>query len=175
MDPVSQIQGGRRYSFNLCGQFCLIQRCYTRDGRHDYVNGSQVRGPNVFLDCVAESTHADSGPHHRWSTSTLYDSITVPLLNARNRGTSGTGHGWAGANMVFWNCDTESIICEQPPAAANFCIGCKASKECKGDGHCESPGQHVEPRSLYLAQLKDRLGMDAVRAVATEEQYAFLG
>lgn len=172
---MSKIAGGRRYSFNLGGQFCLIQRCYTRDGRHDYVNGSQVRGPNVFLDCLAENTHADSGPHHRWSTSTLFDNIKVPVLNARNRGTSGSGHGWAGANMVFWNCTTDKIICEHPPAAANFCIGCTIAKTCEGDGHFESKDQAVKPRSLYLSQLAERLGMDAVRAVATEDQYSYLG
>ena len=129
----------------------------------------------MFLDCVAESTHADSGPHHRWSVSTLFDSLRVPLLNVQNRGTSGTGHGWAGANMVLWNCDTEKIKCEDPPAAVNFCIGCKASTQFEGDGHFESQNEHVQPRSLYLAQLKDRLGMKAVRNIATEEQYAFLG
>jgi hypothetical protein len=39
-----------------------------------------------------------------------------------------------------------------------------------GDGHIESPTVPVTPRSLYLAQLRDRLGEKALRAVATPEQ-----
>lgn len=48
-DAKSIIDGGRRYSFNVDGQRCLVQNCITRNGRHDYVNGSRTCGPNVFL------------------------------------------------------------------------------------------------------------------------------
>ena len=153
---------------------CLFQRCYSDKGRHSFVNGSRICGPNVFLDCVSENDKADSGPHHRWSVSTLFDRVQTQALNAQNRGTSGSGHGWAGANMVFWNCRTVGIICQHPPAAENFCIGCIATGKITGDGHIESFGTPVAPESLYLAQLRDRLGMKAVRQVATPEQYAFL-
>lgn len=133
-----------------------------------------MRGPNAFLDCVAEHTHADCGPHHRWTVSCLYDSLRVRVLNVQNRGACGSGHGWAGANTVFWNCAAaDRIKCDSPPAAKNFCIGCTAERVL-GDGYFESRGQCVEPRSLYLAQLKDRLGMEGVKRIATEEQYAFL-
>ena len=32
----------------------------------------------------------------------------------------------------------------------------------KPNGHVESTDRHVTPRSLYLTQLKERLGIDAV-------------
>ena len=168
IDPVSKISGGRRYSFALDGQLCLVQRCYTRRGRHDYVMHARASGPNVFLDCVADKPYSDSGPHHRWAVGTLYDNITCGRLNVQWRGRSGTGHGWAGANMVFWNCRASNIDCQKPPTANNYCIGCTG--KIQGSGHTESRGVPVSPRSLYLRQLEARLGASAVNHVTTPAQ-----
>jgi hypothetical protein len=44
-----------------------------------------------------------------------------------------------------------------------------ASKE---NGHLESLDRHVTPRSLYLTQLRERLGEAAVRQVALASQLA---
>lgn len=159
IDPVSRIKGGRRYSFVLAGQLCLIQRCFARNGRHDFVTHARALGPNVFLDCVAEQAHSDSGPHHRWAMGTLYDNVVCKQLNVQWRGRSGTGHGWAGANTVFWNCQAQKIDCQKPPTAHNFAIGCLG--EVRGDGHIESTGMPVDPPSLYAAQLAKRLGQAA--------------
>jgi len=52
-DPISIIDGGRRYSFNVDGQRNLVQNCIARNGRHDYVTGSRVAGPNVFYNNTA--------------------------------------------------------------------------------------------------------------------------
>ncbi|MCE5325213.1 MAG: hypothetical protein LLG01_02240 [Planctomycetaceae bacterium] len=164
LDPISKITGGRRYSFALAGQLALVQRCYARNGRHDFVMHARVPGPNAFVDCKAEKAHADSGPHHRWSAGTLYDNVTCGPLNVQNRGRSGTGHGWAGSVMVFWNCTATSLDCQKPPTSQNFAIGCITPKM-SGKGHIESPGRPVEPRSLYRAQLQERLGKEAVESV----------
>ena len=167
LDPISQITGGRRYSFALDGELALVQHCYARNGRHDFVMHSLAAGPNVFFDCIAEQAHADSGPHHRWSVGVLYDNVRVSPatnerrksgigLNIRNRGNSGTGHGWAGANQVAWNCQAWEMIIEQPPTAQNWAIGCTAASH-SGNAYWESVGKPVEPQSLYQAQLKERL------------------
>ncbi len=163
LDPISRITGSRRYPFLLSGQLTLVQRSYARNGRHDFVNGSTVAGPNVFLDCSSEQAHADTGPHHRWATGTLFDNVRVGgnAINIRNRGNLGSGHGWAGANMVLWNCSADSIICERPLTAQNWAIGCRTPKR-SGDAYWESFGEMVRPRSLYLKQLEDRLGTAAV-------------
>ncbi|MGD8239551.1 MAG: hypothetical protein PVH68_13410 [Armatimonadota bacterium] len=167
LDPISKIAGSRRYSFALTGELTLVQRCYARHGRHDFVMHSVVPGPNVFLDCTAEKAHSDTGPHHRWATATLFDNVRVEgnAINVRNRGNSGTGHGWAGAQMVFWNCTADGITCQKPPTAQNWAIGCSAQKQ-SGDGYWECSGQPVQPRSLYLAQLRDRLGPQAVANIS---------
>lgn len=163
-DPISEISGGRRYSFNLSGSLALFKDCTTTEGRHDFVTGSRVKGPSVFTNCSATDAHADSGPHHRWATGTLYDIIhTDGALNVQDRGPSGSGHGWAGANQVFWNCTGRSSVCQSPWTSAknyNFgFIGDKAPGALPDRpdgvwvGH-NRPG--IFPESLYQAQLESR-------------------
>jgi hypothetical protein len=166
LDPISMITGGRRYSFNVDNsQMVLFQRLVTREGRHDYVEGSNVPGPNVFLDSKASNSHADIGPHHRWSAGGLYDSLVSNReINVRNRGNSGTGHGWAGGNMVIWNSTASSMLIQNPPGSQNWAIGCTATRT--GDGIFDSHGTKVWPPSLYLEQLMDRLGPAAVAAIS---------
>lgn len=169
-DPVSVITGGRRYPFNMDSQLCLVQRCYSRGARHAFaVGGSRLPGPNVFLDCRSEKDYAMSEPHQRWSTGGLYDNVRGKI-SFQDRGNMGSGHGWAGANYVMWNCQGD-LICQQPPTAHNWSIGCVGEKlkpayAGRKDAQWESFGRPVAPRSLYLQQLEDRLGKQAVLNIA---------
>ena len=172
IDPKSQVTGGRRYSFAIQeGIGNLFQRCYAIDGRHDFVTGSRVTGPNVFLDGLAESAESDIGPHHRWASGTLFDNIRGGSTRVWNRGSSGSGHGWAGAQTMFWNISSYNgeFRVDSPPGSMNWGIGC-IGKNQTGAGYWESWGNNVQPRSLYLQQLKDRLGINAVDNVAIPEQ-----
>ena len=175
LKPVSKITGGRRYAYVINGQFCLVQRCYSDHARHATATSSRVRGPNVFLDCLAENNHSDIGPHHRWAVGILWDNLKGDRFNAQDRAWMGTGHGWAGAQQVFWNCETSRICVQQPPTAQNYAIGCLGKIDTghfKGRtlGYYESHGVHVAPRSLYLKQLEDRLGPQAVENITIEAQ-----
>jgi len=175
LKPVSLIVGGRRYPYQMSGQLSLVQRCYSEHARHAQATSSKARGPNVFLDCLAENTHADTGPHHRWAVGTLWDNLKGGEFNAEDRGNWGSGHGWAGALQVFWNCETSSICVQKPPTSQNFAIGCtgkidKGRLSDRPQGHYESHGEHVKPRSLYLTQLEERRGPHAVRMVTTKAQ-----
>jgi hypothetical protein len=165
LEPVSQITGGRRYTWNVDdSQMVLFQRCTATTGRHDFVQGSNVPGPNVFLAGTAMDARDDIGPHHRWSAGGLYDGIvTNRSIRIRNRGNSGTGHGWAGASIVVWNSKAPTILVQNPPGAMNWAIGCESAQ--MGDGIWDAVGTPVNPRSLYLRQLEDRLGADAVKAI----------
>jgi len=135
-----------------------------------------VPGPNVFLDCLAVGDSNDSGPHHRWSTGTLYDNTKGYMLRAQNRRYSGTGHGWAGAQQMFWNTEHDIYVVQAPPFAMNWSVGQVGSIAAgkfppeEPAGIVQSKGQVVTPRSLYLQQLRDRLGEQAVVNVTTEEQ-----
>lgn len=173
IDPKSVTTGGRKYSFNMDGYATgnLFQRCMTWGGRHDYVTGARVTGPNVFLDCVAENTFDDIGPHHRYSTGLLFDNIYGGRIRVQNRGASGTGHGWAGAQTLFWNCRSvkSDFEVESPPTARNWGIGCIGLVQVN-TGYWESWGTNVIPRSLYLQQLEERMGTQAVNNIATSGQ-----
>ncbi|MFE5324520.1 discoidin domain-containing protein [Paenibacillus sp. NPDC056579] len=172
LDGKSQVTGGRRYSFNIenGATFNLFQRLYTSEGRHDFVTGSRVPGPNVFVDSLSVNSHDDAGPHHRYATGLLFDNIKTLELNVRNRGASGTGHGWAGAQTIFWNSEgANQMIVDSPIGAKNWSIG-SASGGKSGAGGYDSFGVRVEPRSLYYQQLQDRLGAAAVGNVTLPEQ-----
>jgi hypothetical protein len=161
-EPKSIITGGRRYSFNINGSLCLVKNCTTTEGRHDYVNGARVPGPNVFTGSTATTTFGDIGPHHRWAMGTLFDKIDSDgEINVQDRDDSGTGHGWSGANTVFWNCKGSSSICESPwTSAKNYNFGFTGKKERKNRPDGEWVGHNVPgifPASLYEAQLDERL------------------
>lgn len=163
LDPVSVLTGERRYAYLVDGQLNLVEHCYSRKSRHAFVLGAHVPGPNVFLDCKAEINYATSEPHHRWSTGGLFDNVTADMA-IQDRQWMGSGHGWAGANYVVWNCEG-SLVCQQPPTAQNFAIGFVGTKNAgafkRPDGWWESLGSHVKPQSLYLKQLADRLNLPA--------------
>ncbi len=165
LQPVSTIAGSRRYPFYVQGQMNLVQRCYANYARHDFGTNARTVGPNVFLDCRGDHSYADTGPHHRWSTGTLYDNIEIPdnTIAIQNRLNYGSGHGWAGANHVVWNSSADRLVVQNPPTAQNWAIGVTGTKwqgafpAYAEDGYWISHNVPVDPASLYLKQLEDRL------------------
>ncbi len=166
-DAKSTIDGGRRYSFNVDGQRCLVQNCITRNGRHDYVNGSRTCGPNVFYNSSSTIQNSDIGPHHRWATGILFDNLTgTGSMDVQNRLDMGSGHGWSGGQIMFWNCTANRMVIQDPPGdELNWAIGCICPDVTgAGDattepiGVIQSQGTRITAiPSLYLAQLNDRL------------------
>ena len=108
--------------------------------------------------------------------ATLYDNVQAPLTA---RFWKNINIGWAGANTVFWNCEG-SFLVQKPPTAQNYSFGhlgvnavvfnIPLQDPSKENGHLESLDRHVTPRSLYLTQLRERLGDAAVRQIATAAQ-----
>lgn len=170
-EPVSVRAGARRFTYQMNGQFCLVQRCFSQKGRHSFVLQGQEASGNVYLDCKAVNPYSTSEPHNHWVNGILYDNIKAPL----------TARfwdyiiGWAGANIVFWNCEGDFLI-QKPPTAQNYSFGhiginavifnAGLQDLTKPNGHVESIDTHVTPRSLYLTQLKERLGMGAVKNIS---------
>lgn len=179
VEPISVLTGARRYSFCMDGQLSLMRRCHASKGRHDFVcNDYMVSGPNVFLDCKAEKAYSESGPHRHWTSGVLWDNVAISdrisLYHRKNYGRSKSakppyhlGHGWAAVNCVAWNCTIgKLLLVESPPGAHNWAIGCKAGSFSstgpergakKGAGEFESNNQPVAIRSLYEAQLAERI------------------
>ena len=170
IEPVAQRWGGRRFTFQMNGQFCLVQRCESQKGRHSFVLQNHQASGNVFLACTAINPYSSSEPHNHWVNGVLYDNVKAPL----------TARfwdyiiGWAGANIVFWNCEGDYLI-QQPPTAQNYSFGhigvnavvfnAALQDLTKPNGHVESMDKHVTPRSLYLTQLKERLGKQALENI----------
>lgn len=160
IDPKSKITGSRRYSFNNDGQLNLFINCYASGGRHDFITGARVCGPNVFYNCRAEQTHADIGPHHRWSVGTLYDHIeTDGEINIQDRGNWGTGHGWAGVTQVLWHSRAKTVTVQTPWASGkNYAIGVLAEKtHGRLSGRLDGIWLHhndttLKPASLFTTQ-----------------------
>lgn len=156
--PVSEIGGQRRYTFLTAGQQTLFQRCYAEHGYHDFAVGFCAPGPNAFVQCQSELPYNFSGTIDSWASGVLFDIVNVDgnALRFGNRGQDGQGAGWSAANSVFWQCAAARIDCYQPPTANNYAFGSWA--QFAGDGYWESSNEHVNPRSLYYAQLAARLG-----------------
>jgi len=178
LEPISVITGERRYNFNMYdgSQLVLVRNALTTEGRHDYVsNGASWTSGCVFLDCRSERTHASSEGHRRWTTGFLFDNVVFADANVSlvmglyNRGYYGTSHGWALAHSVAWHCDAggKTVIVQKPPTAQNYAIGCMGvvsgarppAPFNEPEGFIEGTNlSGLSPRSLYLAQLQDRLG-----------------
>jgi len=173
LEPVSYCGDGRRLSFLVCGQLCLVRRCRSDRGRHSFaIGGLAVSGPNVFFDCIAAESSGDSGPYSNLASGVLYDNVQAAL---GFRYDAPAPSRWMGMNSIMWNCEGAFII-QQPPTALNYSIGHTGEQEKNPDsglpdlswreGYVESLNKKVEPRSLYLKQLEDRLGKKAARIAA---------
>ena len=175
LEPVGGTGGERRYSFsNSGGSQVLNQRNYVRYTRHGFIVMGNVMGPNVFLDDWTEYQFDANEPHLRWSTGGLFDNVAGRIY-VQNRWNNGTAHGWAGANYTLYNC-TGKFIVSQSPLAANYLFGQSDAADRlpfvmdevdpgnvpNFKAHEQSLGRAVMPRSLYLQQLEDRLGIQAV-------------
>lgn len=156
--PVSEIGGERRYTFLTTGGQTLFQRLYSEYGYHDFAVGYCAPGPNAFVQCQAYLPFSFSGTIDSWASGVLFDVVNIEgqALSFMNRGQDGQGAGWAAANSVFWQCTAARVDCYQPPTAQNWAFGTWA--QFAGDGYWDMSNEQIQPRSLYYAQLKDRLG-----------------
>jgi len=174
-EPVSVLTGGRRYPFNGDGQLNLFTRCTSDLGRHSFVSGGRIPGPNVFHRCTSTKDQADIGPHMRWSTGQLYDNVVGGQMRVWDRGLMGSGHGWSGQTIVFWNCESKESLggsagftVDSPALGANYCVGCVSEVNSytggstKGPWCCGASGSYTHSgtkdpiESLYEAQFDER-------------------
>lgn len=155
--PISEIGGYRRNTFITYGQQTLFQNIYSEYGFHDFTLGLGSAGPNAFVQCYAYKPYSFSGPIDSWSSGVLFDIVNIDgnALSYKNRYQNGQGAGWNAANSVFWQCSASLIECFSPPTAENWAFGSWA--DFSGNGYWENSNNHIKPKSLYYAQLQDRL------------------
>lgn len=159
------------------GDQILLNRCSVNaDNVWFAATGAGHSGPIVFLNCTFSGNGHIEG-HMRWTTGMLLDNCVMPDggIDFKNRGAMGSGHGWGMAWGVAWNCIAKSFVVQQPPGAMNWAIGSTGervimsrpfdSEPKLAEGIFDSENKPVEPQSLYLAQLKERLGERALKNI----------
>lgn len=161
--PVSETGGQRRYTFFTTGQQTLFQRNYAEYGYHDFAVGFCAPGPNAFVQCDAHLPFSFSGAIDSWASGVLFDIVNIDgqAIRFGNLGQDAQGAGWSAANSVLWQCSAARIDCYRPPTASNWAFGSWA--QFAGDGYWESSNEHINPRSLYYAQLAERIGADVLK------------
>lgn len=172
------------FDYSANGSQILFDRC-TGTGDNTYYFATQARqqGPVVLLHC---SFHGDGHiqPHQRWSPGLLIDSCDVAQggIDLKNRGEMGSGHGWTTGWSVAWNNTAATLEMNQAPGTLNWSIGNRGRQFTPrmpifdrpngpqdgaplADAVTESAGTPVLPASLYLEQLKERLGSPALKEI----------
>jgi hypothetical protein len=180
-EPTDYATASAPFDFNVNAAQVLIQRSASRGGNKIMMYTTHYgMGPNVLLDFDADGVDSHIQPHMHWATGLLVDSAKANSpgtgnnagIAFMNRGTGGSGHGWAIGWGVAWNCEAPSLLIQQPAGSMNWAIGCKGTPSAPTaapgvpgavpNGIFESVGTPVAPRSLYLAQLCERLGPQAL-------------
>ena len=180
---VPTLGAAKPADLNGSGQQILFNRCYIKgDNLFFFGTGAKVTGPVVVLNCVFRG-NGWIQPHQRWATGLLIDGCEVPDggIDFMNRGVMGSGHGWAIGWAVAWNCKAKSYLNQMPPGSTNWVIGSSGNQQRKAipgsnesgnivydslsllpEGIYDSHNVPVNPSSLYLAQLQERIGKQAV-------------
>jgi hypothetical protein len=170
------------FDFAINGTQVLVDRATGTGNSVEYfATEPRQQGPVVILNSVF---HGDGNiePHQRWSTGLLIDNCSVPDggIHLINRGIEGSGHGWTMGWDVVWNSSADNFIIQQAPGTITWAIGNRGPLKSQGmpdgkggrvhgtplpSGFIESQGKPVNPQSLYLSQLAERLGPDALRNI----------
>jgi autotransporter-associated beta strand protein len=156
-------------TFNSGAQGLLFHRFTSSDGGFEWTSGGGGSGPNVFLECDIPHAFAFCGPHMKWTVGTLYDAIfqhngMSVLLNDGS-------HGWGGGNHLAYNVEAHGMEFDRPPTAHQWVVGAiSTASNLSGVRSGALPTEviswqkHVDPRSLYRAQLAARVGEQQVLA-----------
>ena len=130
MDHVDIVQhipiqsSAKNFAFSLAGtQTLVIRSSVTGDKVFFVATQAREQGPNVVL--YSNFSGDSIKPHQRWGTGFLVDNVSVHggAINFINRGTMGSGHGWAMGWGVVWNSTADALSIQAPPGAINWAIG----------------------------------------------------
>ncbi len=174
-----------RYGIHLSAGRTLVQRCEVHGCRHA-LNIGGGNGPKVFLYCRTFDDHGEGGSHKPYKIGCLYDNVEGKIQSG-----SRIGSQWRDNYTTFWNCGMPIFIVSTPPrkylpTGYKWAIGCYPTQTdrdisehrdwwrtkgplllghgpCAGQAVWRSFAKTVEPRSLYEAQLAERLGPEAVK------------
>jgi hypothetical protein len=172
----------RSFDFLINGTQVLVDRVSASGSSVSYfATGRRQQGPVVLLNSVFHG-NGNVEPHQRWSTGLLVDNCAVPEggIHLVNRGNMGSGQGWAMGWGVVWNSTASDFVMQQAPGTITWAMGNRGEVKSEGipdgkggrvygtplpSGSIESQGKAVTPQSLYLSQLAERLGPEALKNI----------
>ncbi|KAM0815394.1 hypothetical protein AB5N19_01188 [Seiridium cardinale] len=135
------IQNSGQYGLNTAKAFAVV-------------TGAGTPGPNAVLRHVVRSDLQLIYPHQRWAHGFLAEDTDAGVTYI-NRGTAGSGHGWAINAGVAWNVRGDVQI-QSPPLGVNWGIGSSGTILADTNGTMINNGTSVTPQSLFQAQLSAR-------------------
>ncbi|MCP3143232.1 glycoside hydrolase family 55 protein [Pyxidicoccus xibeiensis] len=170
--------GGNGYLFSIRGSDSLIKDSAAYQGRHNFNFRSMYATGNVLFSNRASDGTLVSDFHMHLSAANLLDNLTLyqEKLEAADRSPYGTvSHGVTTTQSVFWNThgakyrSGSSAIIRSQQYGEGYVIGVRGSatgvelgntaKTAPTDfAETASPGEQLVPQSLYVDQLKRRLG-----------------
>jgi hypothetical protein len=182
---IDHVGASKPAEFAPNGDQILLDRCSVNANNVWFAaTGGGHSGPIVFLNCAFTGDGHIEG-HMRWTTGMLLDNCVLPDggIDFKNRGAMGSGHGWGMGWGVAWNCISKTYVVQQPPGAYNWAIGCIGqniptarpfdSEPKLPVGTFDSPGHPVAPQSLYLTQLAERMGPQALKNIGYSSANTF--
>jgi hypothetical protein len=181
-EPSDSFTEAAPFDFDVSSSEILVDRSASKGGLKIMMYTTHYGlGPNVVLNFDGDGMRSHIQPHMNWATGLLIDNAVVnsegtqleSAIGLINRGHAGSDHGWAIGWAVAWNCTAPSILLQKPPGSMLWAIGCKTTPSAPApaakttapllpDGIFESVNMPVAPTSLYLAQLCERLGPQAL-------------
>jgi hypothetical protein len=162
------------WDFSCDGTQVLFNKCQSSGtGVWPFITQGESTGPIVLLN-FSTTENGGISPHQRWSTGVLADNCSLPNapsgtqgISYRNRANHGSGQGWTTGWSVAWNVTTPFFLVSAAPGTENWCIGGIGAKTSTSDpdGIYDQLGSIVTPNSLYLEQLRERLGDQALENI----------
>jgi hypothetical protein len=140
-------------------ELILWHRIIAYSGGFEFSGGRQNSGPMAWVECQVPKGFAFSGPHQQWNMGYLWDSLDM----THNLTCIEQHDGEAGGNHVAWNCEsTATYNFETVPTVHQWIQGCIGDPipppNANGPPEILSYGTHLQPGSLYRAQLYERVG-----------------
>jgi len=168
-DPTTYTTSEAPFDFWIDGQQTLVFRSTSAGGNKIWYYATQddTRGPNVLLNFIGTGTTSHVVGHQKWATGALVDSATITGgVTFGNNGDLGAGEGWSMGWGVVWN-SVSDVGVMAPPGGMNWAIGDTGAEldTTPPVGTYESMNSPIAVKSLYLAQLCERLGPAAVAAI----------
>lgn len=179
--PQYRGEGGNGYLFSLRGSDNLIKDSAANRGRHNFNFRSLQTTGNVLFNSRMSEGSLVSDFHMHLSAANLMDNLTLYLdsAEAADRSPYGTiKHGLTTTQSVFWNTNgaqyhpSKSYIVKSQQQGYGYVIGVRgsATRVDIPTGGAAAPtdfaetstsGNELQPQSLYVDQLKKRLGSTA--------------